>query len=49
MKMRQAHIVPLATQAVAVLRELHRWTGQGQYVFPGGRTDKRPMSPATAS
>lgn len=44
MKMRQAHIVPLAKQAVAVLRELHGWTGNGHYVFPGGRTDKRPMS-----
>jgi integrase len=44
MKMRQAHIVPLARQAVEVLRELHAWTGQGKYIFPGGRSDKRPMS-----
>ncbi len=38
------HIVPLATQAVAILRELHGLTGGGQYVFPGGRSPKRPMS-----
>jgi len=44
MKMRQAHIVPLARQAVEVLRELQPITGHGQYVFAGGRTDKRPMS-----
>ncbi|WP_455947832.1 tyrosine-type recombinase/integrase [Lelliottia jeotgali] len=44
MKMRQAHIVPLARQAVEVLRELQPITGHGRYVFAGGRTDKRPMS-----
>ncbi|HJU08170.1 MAG TPA: integrase arm-type DNA-binding domain-containing protein [Rhodanobacteraceae bacterium] len=44
MKMRQPHIVPLATQAVAILRELYPLTGKGRYVFPGGRSPKRPMS-----
>lgn len=44
MKMRQAHIVPLARQAVEVLAELRQITGHGRYVFAGGRTDKRPMS-----
>lgn len=38
------HIVPLATQAVAILRELHALTGSGRYVFPGARTNGRPMS-----
>lgn len=38
------HIVPLATQAVAVLRDLHRITGRGRLVFPGGRSALRPMS-----
>jgi integrase len=38
------HIVPLATQAVAILRELHALTGAGEYVFPGARTNGRPMS-----
>ena len=39
-----AHIVPLATQAVAILRELHALTGTGRFVFPGARTNGRPMS-----
>ena len=38
------HIVPLCKQAVAILREVHGLTGAGQYVFPGGRSPKRPMS-----
>lgn len=29
------HIVPLSTQAVAILRELHELTGHGNRVFPG--------------
>ena len=41
------HLVPLASQAVAILRELHALTGQGCYVFPGARTAARPMSDAT--
>jgi integrase len=38
------HIVPLSTQAVAALRELHALTGRGVYVFPGARSAERPMS-----
>ncbi|MBW0449272.1 tyrosine-type recombinase/integrase [Paraburkholderia phenoliruptrix] len=38
------HLVPLSRQAVNVLRDLHRLTGQGRYVFPGARSSKRPMS-----
>lgn len=44
MKMRDPHIVPLATQAVALLRELHPLTGAGRFVFPSLRTVARPMS-----
>jgi integrase len=44
MKMRQPHLVPLPEQAVAILRELQPLTGRGQYVFPGGRSPRRPMS-----
>lgn len=32
------HIVPLVTQAVTILRELHALTGRGRYVFPSART-----------
>lgn len=39
------HVVPLAPQAVATLRdELQPLTGHGRYVFPSQLTDKRPMS-----
>lgn len=34
MKMRRPHIVPLAPQAVQLLRKLHRMTGKGQFIFP---------------
>lgn len=44
MKMREQHIVPLSTQAVAILSELHPLTSSGRYVFPGARTNGRPMS-----
>ena len=34
MKMQEQHIVPLSSQAVAVLRELQKHTGNRQYLFP---------------
>jgi integrase len=43
-KTKQPHIVPLATQAVAVLRELQPLTGGREFVFPGERSPRRPMS-----
>ncbi|WP_074546796.1 tyrosine-type recombinase/integrase [Dyella sp. AtDHG13] len=49
MKMKAAHLVPLSTQAVAILRELHAMTGQGDYLFPGLRTASRPMSENTVN
>ncbi|OWW19197.1 tyrosine-type recombinase/integrase [Noviherbaspirillum denitrificans] len=49
MKMREQHIVPLSTQAVAILRELHALTGTGRYLFPGARTNGRPMSENTVN
>ncbi|HJU08366.1 integrase arm-type DNA-binding domain-containing protein [Dyella sp.] len=42
-----SHVVPLARQAVKILRELHALTGHGKYLFPGVRDPKRPMSNAT--
>jgi integrase len=38
------HIVPLAKQAVEVLREIQPLTGHGKYVFHGERDHDRPMS-----
>ncbi|MDP1698220.1 MAG: integrase arm-type DNA-binding domain-containing protein [Xanthomonadaceae bacterium] len=47
MKMREAHTVPLAPQAVAILRDLHPLTGGWRYCFPSLRTADRPMSENT--
>ncbi len=47
MKARQPHIVPLSTQAVEILLEIHNLTGTGRYVFPGARSRKKPMSENT--
>lgn len=41
------HLVPLAPQAVAILRELHPLTGHGRYVFPSLLTGERCMSENT--
>ena len=47
MKMKVDHLVPLAGQAVALLRTLHPATGHGRCVFPSLRTGERPMSENT--
>jgi integrase len=47
MKMRVMHIVPLSTQAIAILRELRPLTGDGKYLFPSVRSSKRAMSENT--
>jgi len=44
MKMRQPHIVPLASQSLDVLRRIHPLTGRGDYVFPSARKGGRPLS-----
>ncbi len=44
MKTRLSHLVPLARQAVEILREIQPLTGAGRYVFPSPRTAERPMS-----
>ena len=41
------HIVPLATQAVAILRALRPYTGHQEHVFPGQRNNGRVMSENT--
>ena len=42
-------MVPLATQAVAILRELFDATGHGKFVFPSFRTDHECMSENTVN
>jgi integrase len=34
------HIVPLSSQAVAILEELHPFSGHGRFVFPSERTPR---------
>ena len=43
-KTKTDHIVPLSTQAIAILKELKPLTGNGMYVFPSARSTLRPMS-----
>lgn len=47
-KTKTEHLVPLASQAVATLKELHALTGHGRYVFPG-RDPQLPMSDAAVN
>jgi integrase len=44
MKMRDPHIVPLATQAVEVLEILRTLTGASEWLFPGDRAVTKSMS-----
>lgn len=46
MKMKDPHIIPLSTQALAILEEIHLHTGNGRFVFPSARGGNRPMSDA---
>ena len=47
MKMDREHLVPLASQALSILAELHPLTGHVRYVFPGARSMGRTMSENT--
>jgi integrase len=47
MKMKDVHIVPLARQTVALLREIKELTGQWRYVFPNQRKPFDIMSENT--
>lgn len=47
-KTKTPHLVPLARQAVAILRDLRPLTGSGKYVFPG-RDPQKPMSEAAVN
>jgi integrase len=47
MKMDRPHRVPLARQAIAIIREVHKITGQGEFLFPAITSVRRPMSENT--
>ena len=48
-KTQTPHLVPLATQVVAILRELQPMTARWDYVFPGRHDKQRPMSSNTVN
>ncbi|MEX3956011.1 tyrosine-type recombinase/integrase [Trinickia sp. EG282A] len=43
------HLVPLASQVIAILRELYPLTGRHEYVFPGVADKTKPMSGGTVN
>jgi integrase len=47
MKMRTLHIVPLSKQAMEILDILQTLSGHSEFLFPGDRNPKRPMSNMT--
>jgi integrase len=47
MKMDRPHRVPLARQALNVIRQLEKITGQGEFLFPATTSVRRPMSENT--
>ena len=47
MKMKRPHCVPLAPQAMAILRDLQTITGHGKFLFPSVRSAARCMSENT--
>lgn len=47
MKMKRPHRVPLSRQALAILRELQRITGEGEFLFHAISSVRRPMSENT--
>jgi integrase len=47
MKLRQVHIKVLPKQAMAILQELHKFTGPNGFVFPATGRAARPMSEST--
>jgi integrase len=44
MKMKEPHIIPMSSQAIAILKELQPITDRGKYVFPSARGASRPLS-----
>jgi Integrase len=44
MKMRQAHAVPLPTQAVELLKTLRALSGRSEYLIPNRKNPKRPAA-----
>jgi integrase len=48
-KTKRPFIVPLAPQAIALVREIHPYTSHSRYLFPSALTANRPMSNNTVN
>lgn len=44
MKMKSAHVVPLARQVMALLKELREWNGHSDLLFPSNRSKTRAIT-----
>lgn len=47
MKRRKQHLVPLATQVIAILKELYNFSGNGKFLFPSARLHGKPIQKST--
>jgi len=45
-KTKTEHIVPRSKQAIAILKDIHPFSGRREFVFTGGHSPKKPMSEA---
>ncbi len=45
-KTKTDHLVPLSTQAIGILKDMKNFSGEREFVFPGGHDPKKPMSEA---
>lgn len=46
-KMRTPHLVPLSRQALAILKQVHKLSGERDFVFIGDHNPRKPMSENT--
>ncbi|HDS6850650.1 TPA: integrase arm-type DNA-binding domain-containing protein [Enterobacter cancerogenus] len=48
-KMRTPHLVPLSHQALAILKQVHKFSGDRDFVFIGDHDHRKPMSENTVN
>lgn len=48
-KMRTSHLVPLSRQALAILKQVHKISGDRDFVFVGDHNPRKPMSENTVN
>jgi len=48
-KMRTCHLVPLSRQALAILKQVHKISGDRDFVFVGDHNPRKPMSENTVN